>query len=166
MSEPLIAIVDENDELIEPAKKIDAINHRLIRRLVHVYLQNDEGKFLFQWRGAHKRGPHLFDASVGGHVDAGETYEIAAQREMKEELGVEPSLKNIGKDFCDEDTAFTGIYFAKHNGPFTNWEEEADALEWMTIDEAQYLMKRMPYIFAANSIGTFQLLLNTLEGEK
>ncbi len=159
MTEELFDIVDKDDNVIGQATYAEARENNKIIRVVHNWIINDEGKVLFQFRSAHKVAhPRCFYASAGGRVDAGENYDIAVVRETKEELGIDVAPKFIGKLLEEHptDNKFIGLYFSTHNGPFTGWEVEADALEWMTFEEIDSMRKRFPYLFAGNgSLDTF-----------
>jgi len=89
-SEDLVDLVNEDDLVIGLARRSEC--HRdptLIHRAVHVLLFNSEGELLLQKRSENKDiQPGKWDTSVGGHLDPGENYKIAACREMHEELGV------------------------------------------------------------------------------
>ena len=61
----------------------------LYRLVVHVCVFSPEGRMLIQRRQPFKRGwSGMWDVSVGGHADAGETSAMAALRETREELGL------------------------------------------------------------------------------
>ena len=61
----------------------------LIHRSVHVMVSNRRQELYLQKRSRQKViQPGKWDTSVGGHVDPGESYEVAAAREMEEELGI------------------------------------------------------------------------------
>jgi len=65
-------------------------NPSLIHRVAHVLVFNDAGELYLQKRSSTKDvQPGMWDTSVGGHVDSGESYERAAMREMHEELGIQ-----------------------------------------------------------------------------
>ncbi|HUX50537.1 MAG TPA: NUDIX domain-containing protein [Spirochaetia bacterium] len=65
-------------------------NPALIHRVAHVLVFNDAGELYLQKRSSTKDvQPGRWDTSVGGHVDSGESYERAAAREMREELGIQ-----------------------------------------------------------------------------
>ena len=67
----------------------------LRRLVVHVCVFNRKGEMLIQQRQSFKEGwPNLWDVSVGGGVQAGETTQQAARRELQEELGLEFDFEN------------------------------------------------------------------------
>lgn len=146
MSE-LLDYVDASDNVLGQTTRAEALEQGLNRRLVHVFIFNEQGQILLQWRATHKRNPHVYDAAVGGHVDAGETYEQAAHREMMEEMGIEGELQPICKYLCEEWNEYVSLYLIKHEGPFSNWEKEAEKVEWFTVEELEHLMARLPYLF-------------------
>ncbi len=76
--------VDEKDNELGIVSRDKAHAEGLLHRIAVVYLVNDKGEILVQERLSGR-----LDHSVGGHVDPGETYELAALRELKEELGIE-----------------------------------------------------------------------------
>lgn len=83
-------IVDENDRVIGLAPRRECHgNPRLIHRAAHVLVFNSVEQLLLQKRSESKDiQPGRWDTSVGGHLDPGEDYLAAAQREMAEELGL------------------------------------------------------------------------------
>ncbi len=150
MPEELFDVVDKDDNVIGQATHADARTNDKIIRVVHNWIINDEGKVLFQFRLANKRSyPRHFNSSMSGKVDAGEAYDAAVVRETKEELGIDVSPIFVGKYFVDKynHRKFISVYYNQHNGPFTGWEQEAEALEWMTFDEADKMFQRFPYLF-------------------
>ena len=58
---------------------------------IHILIVNKNGtKTLLQKRSASKElYPNMWDIAVGGHISAGETSDISAKRELKEELGLD-----------------------------------------------------------------------------
>ena len=84
-------IVDEQDKVIGQASRQEAHgNSSLIHRVVHVLVFNSKEELFLQKRSPFKDvHPGKWDTSVGGHVDVGESYEHAALREMREELGMQ-----------------------------------------------------------------------------
>ena len=57
--------------------------------VVHLHIFDHEGRLYLQKRSMKKDiAPGLWDTSVGGHVDYGESLDAAVRREAREELGV------------------------------------------------------------------------------
>ena len=105
-----IVVVDENDNLLGAEYMMDAIKAGLIRRAARIYVFNAAGQLLVQQRSKNVLKPLLLDQSAAGHVDEGETYEQAAYRELKEELGLEGlKLILVAESFRTTDF-FNAIY--------------------------------------------------------
>lgn len=65
------------------------------RLVVHICIFNKDGQMLIQQRQPFKSGwSNMWDFSAGGSVISGEDSRTAAEREVKEELGVDISLEN------------------------------------------------------------------------
>ena len=90
MSEELFEIVDESGRVIGLAPRSRCHGDpSLAHRSVHVFVFNARGDIYLQKRSSHKDvQPGKWDTSVGGHLAPGESYLLAAARELTEELGV------------------------------------------------------------------------------
>lgn len=106
-----ILVVDEYDKPIGETEKLEAVKQGMYRRIVRVFLFDNEGHMLIQKRSAHVLLPLLWDQAVGGHCDATDrTYRDTALRETKEELGISSvSLIEIEKS-QKVGTTFEGIF--------------------------------------------------------
>lgn len=103
---PPIQIVDENDNPIGSTSMHDAYDKGLIHRIVHVIVEDQNGRILLQKRSDKvATAKNCWDISVGGHVDEGESYEEAALRELREELGFDQSvhLEPLDKFYADNE---------------------------------------------------------------
>jgi isopentenyldiphosphate isomerase len=84
-----INIIDEAGNILGEEYR-DVVHERgLLHAEVHVWCVTPEQEIIFQHRAPDKDTfPDKLDATAGGHVDLGETYEEAALKELVEETGV------------------------------------------------------------------------------
>src|SRR3989338_1034135 len=91
----LLDVVDSNDNVIDSREFLEVYdslktNKPMFHRSVHIFVFNSQGKLLLQRRAKHMIiAPDKWDSSVAGHVDAGDSYETAAIKELREEIGIE-----------------------------------------------------------------------------
>ena len=80
------------------ALKSDIHTKGYYHNTAHVWLFTKDGHVLLAQRAASKLiCPLLWDVSVAGHVDAAETIENAAIREVKEEIGITLTIDQLHK---------------------------------------------------------------------
>lgn len=89
----LLDIVDCNDQVIGQKYRSEIYSENLSNfRVINALLINNKKQVWVPRRSANKKlFPLCLDASVGGHVAAGESYEQAFARELQEELNLELS---------------------------------------------------------------------------
>ena len=87
----LLDQVNEQDQVIRQKWRSEIYASGLpCFRVVNAFLVNSENKLWIPRRSpAKKLFPFALDASMGGHVAAGESYEEAFARELQEELGID-----------------------------------------------------------------------------
>ena len=97
-----IIAVDDHDNVIAAMPKSEAIEKGYNCRASRAFVFNEGGKVLLQRRSKNVSRPLLLDHSMAGHVDAGETYLMAAERELREELSIgsdQYPLREVEKPF-------------------------------------------------------------------
>jgi len=160
-----ITFVDENDNVIGSGTKQEALEHGIRHRIARVFLRNSKGEILMQKRGEHLESrPGKWDQSVGGHVDEGETYEIAAYREMKEEIGVEGvPLIEAGSFYREEQTKkgeslkrFNKIYTGVYDDAVSPDLDEVSKVRWISPKELEKWMDERPADFTEGCMRAFR----------
>ena len=86
----IFPIVDEDGTVTGSATRGECHSgSKLLHPVVHLHVFNSKGEVYLQKRPEWKDiQPGKWDTAVGGHVDYGETPEIALKREVREELGI------------------------------------------------------------------------------
>ena len=68
-------IVDDNDNIIGQKTREEIHQQGLLHQEIHVYFITPNKEIIFQHRAEDKDTyPDLLSATVGGHVDIGDTY--------------------------------------------------------------------------------------------
>ncbi|NOV29118.1 NUDIX domain-containing protein [Methylomonas sp. ZR1] len=138
MHNELLDVVDRDDVVIaqQPRPVIHA--NGLRHRAVHILVFNDAGRLFLQKRSMKKDlNKGLWDTSAAGHVDAGESYDRCAPRELQEELGIiGESLEGLFKlePSTELGMEFIQVYRCRHNGPFSLATDEIDEGCWAEPD--------------------------------
>lgn len=141
-------IVDEHDRVIGRDTRARIHARRDIHRGVHVFVVNGAGELLLQRRARTTREyPDHWDASAGGQVAAGESYEQAAARELEEELGCPRGpLRLIAKydSFSVRQREKRALFEHLCEGPFS-LSPHVEAVCFATPNEVVRLMEVEPF---------------------
>ena len=143
----LVDVVDADDRVVDVVTRAVMRARGLPHRAVYLVVQSTTGALLVHQRSFDKDiAPGWWDIAVGGVVTAGETYDIAARRELAEEIGLtDASIKPLGAGRYDDDGrrdegrqddrialhVVGHIYRVVHDGPFTFADGEVIAAEWV-----------------------------------
>jgi len=161
-------VVDKNDNVIGRASRSECHRRGLIHRSVYIIVLNDRGEIFLQKRSMNKDlYPGYYACSATGHVEYGESYEEAAKRELKEELGIETPLKEICKFKCFSETEreISALYICHHNGPFKLNSEEISDGEFLKIDQIKRALESGEKKFAYGSILALKEFFKYLENK-
>jgi 16S rRNA (adenine1518-N6/adenine1519-N6)-dimethyltransferase len=111
-----LQVVDEHDHPIRGVDRATVHAEKLLHRAVHIFVLNRAGELFLQRRSYRKDNfPRKWDSSAAGHVDLGESYELCASRELREELGLTAEPKEVARVAASERTGqeFICVYLAE-----------------------------------------------------
>jgi len=138
-------IVNNNDEVIGQCTVSESYDKLLPHRISHIFIFNNEGKMLLQKRTEEEKFcPNHWSTAVGGHVQAGESYEEAAIREYEEELRTKSELEFIGKTIYEKENIpkkFLTIFKSNFNGPYNINLDEVAAVDSFSIEEIKNMIE-------------------------
>lgn len=108
------------------------------RMAVHICIFNTKGEMIIQQRQPFKaEWSNMWDISVGGSAIAGDTSQTAAERELREELGIELSFENIRPSLTvNFDKGFDDIYLIEKNIELSELSlqyEEVKTVKWANM---------------------------------
>jgi isopentenyldiphosphate isomerase len=133
-------VVNEENRVVGRATRSQVHgNPSLLHRAAHVLVVNAAGEIFLQRRSRAKTvQPRKWDSSVGGHVNAGESYEAAAGREMEEELGIVGASLEFLYTYIHRnayESEYVATFRTSWEGPFQLHPEEIDDGRFWSFDE-------------------------------
>lgn len=161
------ALYDRSDHYVCHGSKAYARQHGLFGRSVHIFLLSPEGQVLLCKRPPSKRSyPDQFTSSAGGHVEGRESYLAAAQRELTEELGIQPArLEEVGSFTVHNDTERTHhrlySYQLDAGSELQFAAEEISETRWHDPDDIDQLLQSDRTRFADPFVAAWQLFRTT-----
>lgn len=151
--EEFFDVVDTEDNVLRSESRAVVHRDKLLHRAVHIFVFNAAGQLFLQRRSLMKdSAPGKWVSSCSGHVDSGEEYDVAARRELGEEIGLyEPQgLTRIFKESACKQTGyeFVWLYRCQAEGPFTLDAEEVSEGQWIDLDALNAWIEERPRDFA------------------
>lgn len=139
MEDHLLDRVDENDKVVGTIRQSRVFAEKANFRVVHILVFSPDGQLLLQrMRINHERYPGYWGSSAAGFVHSGETYNAAAKRVLKRELGIKSiSLTKLGVKMVDDHGSkkFLAVYQCVADEPFMFDPLEVGGLDFVTMTE-------------------------------
>lgn len=168
----LIDIVDKNGNFTgEIMDKEEAHDKNLLHNEIAVFVINNKKQVLLQKRSANKRfNPNKWGLCAG-HVASKESLENAALRELKEEIGIDISIKDLEilseKELTlkNSNSHITYFYYIKsdlNESDFIIQTEELSEVKWFDISEVIDMINKedQSIVFKKERLHLFELLKN------
>lgn len=133
----MLPLVDEQGVLIGAATRGECHDgSKKLHPVVHLHVFNDKGELFLQKRPAWKDiQPGKWDTAVGGHIDLGESVEMALKRETAEELGITDFIPEFLTSYVfesDREKELVFVHKTVYNQPIYPSEELDDGRFWTT----------------------------------
>ncbi len=166
--EELVDVVDEHDRVVTQATRREVRQRNLRHRSAYILVFNAHGQIFVHQRTFTKDiFPGHWDVTVGGVVAAGESYDAAAAREAREELGADNlRLRRLfPMRYEDPGNRVCGmVYSCMSEADFTLQDTEILRGEWMDLDVLLERTQRDP--FCPDGLEALRLYLAKLEAAR
>lgn len=147
----VISIADEKDNVIGTLIRGENLKKNRFVRISAILMFNSKGNLILQKISHRKKWGGLWSYSAAGHVDAGETYEEAAVRELKEEMGIDACLEyEIAKYpvlYNGRQVAFHHTFLVRSDAKIIPDIREVEEIKEFSIQELKDLIKQNPEQF-------------------
>lgn len=147
----LLEYYDENNEKIIGIAEREIIHeNNLWHREVAIWVINDKNEILLQRRSSNKKQGANKLSTTAGHVDVNENVEVAALRELNEEVGLEVNFEDlvfvdIYKNVQEGNMCYKYTYLVRTDkkiDEFVMQEEEVSELMYVTIPELEERIRK------------------------
>lgn len=144
-----VILVDENDQEIGVMEKMLTHQKGLLHRAFSIFILNNNQEMLLQKRASSKyHSPGLWTNACCSHPAPNEVTIEAAHRRLREEMGFNCSLTEIGAftyraEFENGLTEFEfdHLFIGVHNTPVFPNPEEVEDYKWLSLSEIDSLIK-------------------------
>jgi isopentenyl-diphosphate Delta-isomerase len=157
MKQEFVVLVDENDNEIGFAEKLEAHQKALLHRAFSVFIFNSKGELLLQQRAKSKyHSAGLWTNTCCSHPRPNELVLDAAKRRLDEEMGMVLELEKkfdfIYKTPFDNDLTeyeFDHVFVGyTDDDPILN-SDEVESFKWKSIEEIKTDLILFPHSFTS-----------------
>ena len=147
-----IPLVDDNDNIIGHAEKMEVHLRGLLHRAFSILVFNDKNEILIHQRAFGKyHSPGLWTNTCCGHPNEGETMEAAVHRRLQEEMGFDCDLshkfsfryKAVFENGLTENE-IDHVYIGIFNETFTVNPDEVADYKWISVAQTKELIHQNP----------------------
>lgn len=150
--EQQVILVNEQDEAVGVAGKMEAHQKGLLHRAFSVFVFNEKGEMLLQQRVKHKyHSGGLWTNTCCSHPVPGEDTLSAAVRRLHEEMGFETPLKKIfdfvyktGFDNGLTEHEFDHVFAGQYDGTVTINKDEVMNYRYSRVQEIKASLQQEP----------------------
>ncbi|WP_422134164.1 NUDIX hydrolase YfcD [Endozoicomonas sp. ALD040] len=157
-----VIIVDESNQVLGALPRSQMREKKLCHRATYVFVFNSKGQLYVQERTLSKDiYPGYFEPATGGVVAEGESYDVAAVRELAEELGIEdtPLEPLFHFYFQNDDCKVWGrVYSCQYEGELRLQEEEVARVIMESPEEIR--SNRFNRTYTPDSLVALERLMN------
>ncbi len=153
--EEKVVLVTEKDEVLGLMEKMQAHENGILHRAFSVFLYNSKGEMLLQKRAAEKyHSPNQWTNACCSHPRIEETYEQAAKRRIKEELGIDCELEekfwfiykaDVGQNLWEHE--LDHVFVGNYEGEFNLNKEEVAEVRYISLENLNLELENNPENF-------------------
>ena len=150
-----VVLITPKDEVLGVMNKLEAHQKGILHRAFSIFLFDKKGNILLQRRAKNKcHSPHQWTNACCSHPREDETYLQAAERRLREELGISCELEkkfdfiykaDVGGGLWEHelDHVFIGIY----EGEFHLNPEEVSEIRYISLQDLEQEIEKSPENF-------------------
>lgn len=150
-----VVLVTPNDEVLGLMDKQEAHIQGVLHRAFSVFLFNEKGDMLLQKRASSKyHSPDKWTNACCSHPRENESYYQAAQRRLREELGIETEISEqfhfiykafVGQGLWEHELDY--VFVGQYDGNFNLNEAEVSEVRYLSIVELEQELTKNPEHF-------------------
>jgi isopentenyl-diphosphate delta-isomerase len=152
-----VILVNEQDETLGTMEKYEAHRRGVLHRAFSVFLFDVDGRVLLQQRAAGKyHSASLWTNTCCSHPRPGENIALAAERRLREEMGLNAELEHrftftyrtdVGNDLVEHE--LDHVFFGRATSTPELDPEEVQAWRYIDVDELTAELEAQPERFTA-----------------